>query len=388
MKRNYKKRSKFNDYLSYSKKFRITFLVFLIALFYLSLASGYALLSKSFSVSTDVAIRPNRDIRIVDVEGPILSGGAYETKNYRFSHDLLDITATLPNSDSKIQYKLTIKNSSGVNKAIKSVTDTFSSPGFSYEFTNFDIDDVIRANSSVVLVVTVSKTGSVSNFNSEFIFEYVDAYNKYENGTAVYYNPGTNRRCTASQANSTPGTKTGCMKWYTFNDRAANGTVDIILDHNTTEAVAWSTTASNTTNANTLRAQLSSDTSRWNRNINPRIISVNEIAKITKNKEFDSDNPDLDLWFFLENNTQNAPSLGIGQAKYKWLFDYTGNCLTYGCSNENSSGWGWWLLSPYISTNDSAWYVSSYGSVTYNLVTTDYAFGLRPAVTINKSIIG
>ena len=40
----------------------------------------------------------------------------------------------------------------------------------------------------------------------------------YENGIVVYYNPVTNTKCTSSEAVSVVGTKTGCMKWYIFND--------------------------------------------------------------------------------------------------------------------------------------------------------------------------
>ena len=40
----------------------------------------------------------------------------------------------------------------------------------------------------------------------------------HTNGTVVYYNPETNKKCSSSEAVSTTGTKTGCMKWYTCND--------------------------------------------------------------------------------------------------------------------------------------------------------------------------
>ena len=61
----------------------------------------------------------------------------------------------------------------------------------------------------------------------------------YENGTAIYYNPVTGTTCDSSEAVSTTGTKTGCMKWYTFNDSSESSTVDVILDHNTTALLAW-----------------------------------------------------------------------------------------------------------------------------------------------------
>ena len=48
--------------------------------------------------------------------------------------------------------------------------------------------------------------------------EKIESYKVYENGTVIYYNPETNKVCNGVESNSTTGTKTGCMKWYTFND--------------------------------------------------------------------------------------------------------------------------------------------------------------------------
>ena len=44
---------------------------------------------------------------------------------------------------------------------------------------------------------------------------------------------------------STTGTKSGCMKWYVFNDKEGNATVNVILDHNTTARVAYNLTGNN-----------------------------------------------------------------------------------------------------------------------------------------------
>ena len=94
----------------------------------------------------------------------------------------------------------------------------------------------------------------------------------YANGTVVYYNPETNKKCSSSEAVSTTGTKTGCMKWYAFNDKG-NDTVNLLLDHNTTATVAWASSG----NANgpvEVKTQLESDTSSWNKSINPRLIEA------------------------------------------------------------------------------------------------------------------
>ena len=41
------------------------------------------------------------------------------------------------------------------------------------------------------------------------------AGHKYQDGDVVYFNPVTATTCNSSEAVSTAGTKTGCMKWYT-----------------------------------------------------------------------------------------------------------------------------------------------------------------------------
>ena len=85
-------------------------------------------------------------------------------------------------------------------------------------------------------------------------------YKEYENGEIVYYNPETKKKC--EKANSTTGTKSGCMKWYVFNDDGENAAVNVILDHNTTTNVAWRST----------KTTLENDTSNWKSDLNPRLI--------------------------------------------------------------------------------------------------------------------
>ena len=70
-------------------------------------------------------------------------------------------------------------------------------------------------------------------------------YFSYKNGTAIYYNPVSGTKCNASEAVSTTGTKTGCMKWYAFNDDSESSTVNMILDHNTTAGIAWNSNNKN-----------------------------------------------------------------------------------------------------------------------------------------------
>ena len=160
------------------------------------------------------------------------------------------------------------------------------------------------------------------------------------NGTVVYYNPVTNAKCTASQAVSTTGTKTGCMKWYAFNDEG-NDTVNLLLDHNTTAKVAW---ASSGTNANN------------------------------------------DMYYF-HTNSPTAYTGAAGTNKYAWLFDNTITCTTYGCNVADSSNYGYWTNTAHSSKSSDVWHARNGGNLNYYSVADPVTFGVRPVITVSRSII-
>ena len=207
----------------------------------------------------------------------------------------------------------------------------------------------------------------------------------YENGTAIYYNPETGKKCTT--AVSTPGTKSGCMKWYAFNDDDKSSTVNVILDHNTTAGVAWNATIKNT-EMREVKTALENDTKDWKIDLNPRLIEANEIAKITGHPTFDASKA-KQKWFCLDTNQSddtNSCAKTQGTSKYAWLFDYTNGCTDYGCNKADSSTWGYWTSTPYKGNTNSAWIVKKFGyldspSVSYTV------YGVRPVITISKSNI-
>src|SRR5574344_1003337 len=152
---------------------------------------------------------------------------------------------------------------------------------------------------------------------------------KYDNGTAIYFNPETGETCTDYvESNSSTGTKTGCMKWYVFNDDGSD-TVNMILDHNTTAVTAWSSDGYVTNGPESaFMAKLKDDTSSWNGvdkrtdtyNFNnntttytinysgyhARIITSDEVAKITGNTSWNSNSAVYRDWFYLDNNSQTS----------------------------------------------------------------------------------
>ena len=227
----------------------------------------------------------------------------------------------------------------------------------------------------------------------------------YTNGTVVYYNPVTNAKCTASQAVSTTGTKTGCMRWYTFNDEGTD-TINLLLDHNTTATVAWISkedyiaaggteaewglSGNNNKGPITALKQLESDTSTWNKSINARLIEASEIATITGNNGWTVG--DDSYYFHTNSNTEYTGAAGTN--KYAWLFDNTRECTTYGCNVEDSinvgyysSNTGYWTNTAYSGNSNLALIVSNRGTLSYNSVGVADYLGVRPVITISKSII-
>jgi prepilin-type N-terminal cleavage/methylation domain-containing protein len=211
----------------------------------------------------------------------------------------------------------------------------------------------------------------------------------YENGTAVtavYYNPETGKKCDDyTEKNSTTGTKSGCMKWYVFNDKEGNATVNVILDHNTTAGVAYNSTGSNSEMKEVKKA-LENDTKDWKNTA--RLITANEVAKITGNTGFDASKENQD-WFCLDTNQPDNTSYcakAQGTSEYVWLFDYTNGCTSYGCNTSDSNTWGYWTNTPYKDNSIYAWHVGSSGHLGNSDVTIS-GRGIRPVITISKSNI-
>ena len=136
-----------------------------------------------------------------------------------------------------------------------------------------------------VIAATTISSKNVTYQNKTVNSALDELYNKisnktYSNGTVIYYNPETNKKCSSSEAVSTTGTKTGCMKWYTFNDEGANSsTVNMILDHNTTANIAWNTENKNVAYEDSeVKREVEKlvNESKW---VNiPRLISAEEVA--------------------------------------------------------------------------------------------------------------
>ena len=255
---------------------------------------------------------------------------------------------------------------------------------------------VIISGTVGVLASTIISSTNVTYQNKtvkeslDELYSIAAKYRVYQNGDVVYYNPITNKRCSAKESNSQTGTKTGCMKWYTFNDSGANtSTVNMILDHNTTATVQWNTNNKNVSYEDSdIKPEIEKLVSESKWSVTPRLISAEEVAKISGNTSFTN----ISSWFCLDtnqiDNTSSCSKLQ-GTSKYSWLFDYTNDCTKYGCNIANSNIWGYWTSTTFgnVGSGSNVWMVYRNGNLSYDLANRTTYYGVRPVVTITKTII-
>ena len=236
----------------------------------------------------------------------------------------------------------------------------------------------------------------------------------YANGDEVYFNVTTGTKCSSSdytETQSNAGVKEGCMKFYAFNDDGGD-TLNLLLDHNTTAKVFWNFDESNANGPKQILGQLKTDTSNWKGTNTPtnytmdqtdqpsganytidysdykaRLITAGEIAQITGNTSW-NEKTDDDTYYFDAGNS-SCKSGDTSGCKYGWLYDRTStSCTTNGClNNSDQTTAGYWTASSRARKGFYAWSVYNYGSIEYEGINMDLV-GLRPVITISKSLLG
>ena len=195
----------------------------------------------------------------------------------------------------------------------------------------------------------------------------------YPNGTVIYYNPVTNKVCNDyDEDNSLNENKTGCLKWYTFNDSVNSNKVNMILDHNTTQTVVYN---SENTNTSPKEVQEELDNliygSKWKSK--PRLITAEEVVKITNIENFSS---------------EGSTTYYMFDGDYSWLYDYTSGCESYGCNHDIGTAitvYGYWTSS--IRGDKYVWRVNRSGGIYGDINANHGSVGVRPVITVGKKII-
>lgn len=250
----------------------------------------------------------------------------------------------------------------------------------------------------VIVIIFITKNGESLSTNLKI-------------GEAIYVNPETGKTCNKKNAVSKTGTKTGCMKWYIY-DKNDNGTYQLILDHNTTAAVAFTKKEEKT-----YEKVLKEDTKNWKSRLKARLITANEVAKITgadldntikwnSEKEYviltnDETNETYDIstdaeisWFYLDgcknrnkktydNKGWQTPYANSNQkSSYGWLFDNTNGCLEYGCNVEEESSEGYWTSDSVTYQEFMIWNVNKKGMLNIEYNGIENLYGIRPVITL------
>ena len=270
--------------------------------------------------------------------------------------------------------------------------------------------------------VYISSEGTVSlkkcNVSDKTV-EYTYGNKIYENGEVVYFNVDNGTKCSNyTETQSNTGTKSGCMKFYAFNDDGKD-TVNLILDHNTTATVAWNSSGSNASGPSEVLKQLNDATEKWQGTETPlnytmdqstqeskakytidyssykaRLITANEIAQITGNTTWDEKTATNSFYFDSKTDTASTTCKkgDTSGCQYGWLYDRTNkSCTTYGCLNNADSsmtGYGYWTASSRADYSNNAWYVYHTARVLDHAAVEGVSyFGVRPVITISKSLI-
>ena len=229
-----------------------------------------------------------------------------------------------------------------------------------------------------------------------------------KNGTIIYFNPETNSRCTTldyynNTKNSDAEKNTGCMKWYVFLDDIKSSTLNLLLDHNSSNGSYWSSTK-NLSGPNEALINLKRDTLSWTTKISSknnvtnytysdatytinyddyhaRFITAEEIAKIV-GKNWNQKNAFIDSKFYFDTLSNIQPT----EYKFGWLYDRINtHCTNTGCLNNGSKSIsGYWTSSAVSGTNSKAWYIVYTGKLDNGNVDNRYIAGIRPVIEVEK----
>ena len=210
---------------------------------------------------------------------------------------------------------------------------------------------------------------------------YLDPTNLSETCTKELAESNLNEKGTPAEI------KTGCMKWYIYAE--TDNEYTMILDHNTTAKIAWNDNKKNVSYEESNLYAVVQDlktTSGWV--VSPKIITIEEINTITGKTQFDSTNSSS--WYYFDSKSQTQSVTSKGESKYAWLYDYTYSCEDFGCNINDKSNYGYWTSTTRGTAGSGAyvWGVNMLGNVYSNDANDASSYGIRPVITINKSVLG
>ena len=251
----------------------------------------------------------------------------------------------------------------------------------------------------------------------------------YEDGHILYFDVINGTKCTnyhednsITAYNGLESTKTtdnqnSCLKFYAFNDKVENNTLNLLLDHNITAPSYWAEDnfmGSNTNGPTTILPKLKSLTSSWSgveiidnytvaqegygnytilykdENYKARLITANEVAEIVKMSDFDEVTYKQNFYFDSLNNTESdaCKKNSTTGCSYGWLYNRTkADCELYGCLNnaDVSNVEGYWTATSAPATPYSAWRITYNSMFSIGDFVKAERYGVRPVIEVLKT---
>lgn len=207
----------------------------------------------------------------------------------------------------------------------------------------------------------------------------------YSVGDVIYFDPtGTVKDCNASKIWTSSNTETTCYKWNVIKENITD--VELLLDHNTTENVAWNLIANNGFGPLEVYNQLKTDTSHWS--MVETLTSSDNAVRDTVNKK-----PYTIIYEGMKARLISAQEVADIVGDTKWTpSNYT--AIIYASTpwiNQNTKGkgddnnLGYWTDTVNDSNSTTVWYIDSIGHLSHGKVEIKSAYGVRPVVKVLKS---
>ena len=145
---------------------------------------AFSALSTSLAITSEVKFRPLADIRVNGIAMNNATGAmlAYDSD---YSKNSVSNGFILPTTDSSISYRVHIDNTGDIDYSIYDIIRSASANGLNVAVDGYNITDVIRAKTSVDLLLTyTTDTPSESVINVVDVFDFKKVYHvTYETGT-------------------------------------------------------------------------------------------------------------------------------------------------------------------------------------------------------------
>ena len=256
-------------------------------------------------------------------------------------------------------------------------------------------------------------------------------------GDVIYYNPVADIYCSAKENgnnniyyvenNSMSGTTEGCLKWNVLSENA-DGTVNLILDHNIVSGVTWYSSEDNSQGPTVVKEVLNNAIKdKWSdvllrtdsfthtfnngeeditytvnyNGMKARLPKASEIATSVGYEGFNDSTTTSNTRFYFDSK-DSTQTVGYGFDKktsaYAWLFNNLGNgsqdesnmdsCLYYGCtsnkpntSNTYEGEWFYHTSTSLSGTKEGVWSVGWNGQLYYQRTYSPNS--IRPVISLN-----